>query len=358
MDSHVFDIILIILAVVILLHLFYNNSLFVSSVRDSNEHMSHNKRNATNTDIKMRNDAEYRDNGTRGIDRTKPSKKWYHVANKIVDNAKTKKTSKKVNNTKSKKTSKKVNKYFDNEKNNEKNNDKNYDLTFGSDYEGRLTSDPYEVDMQKHPETMDHKGFDNNNPNEKYEDVNGKSCTLAERSANMKRYIRDYVLDGKSQCECVVDKSKSDFTRNEVDEYRDQQIEFRNKTYGTSAPAVDPVDKMNTITMQGGIKGNNQTIADFYDNIVGGSHNKRISNLNGPGFIMGSSIPTNKCVEPPHIDTTSGIPQGFYTGSANAGGKYFMRDNWMYNNENPNNGGALFDGIQGEDPMLNIQRML
>ena len=37
---------------------------------------------------------------------------------------------------------------------------------------------------------------------------------------------------------------------------------------GTSAPAIDPVDKMNIINMEGGFKGQGQTIADVYDKIV------------------------------------------------------------------------------------------
>jgi hypothetical protein len=58
------------------------------------------------------------------------------------------------------------------------------------------------------------------------------------------------------------------------------------------------------------------------------------------------------------IDANSGIPQGYYTNNANNSGRYMMRDNWMYGGENPNNGGMLFDGIYGDDQMMNYDRMI
>lgn len=86
---------------------------------------------------------------------------------------------------------------------------------------------------------------------------------------NVKDYIRNNVLDGKSQCFCVSDKSKAKFTRYDVDKYREQQLKFQGEMiYGTSAPAIDPVDKMNIINMENGIKGDGKTIADVYDTIV------------------------------------------------------------------------------------------
>jgi len=86
---------------------------------------------------------------------------------------------------------------------------------------------------------------------------------------DVKEYIRNKVLNGDSQCYCVTDKSKSEFTRTDVDEYREQQLKFKSEMInGTSAPAIDPVDKMNIIKMEGWFKGQGQTIADVYDNIV------------------------------------------------------------------------------------------
>jgi hypothetical protein len=224
-------------------------------------------------------------------------------------------------------------------------------LVFQDTYTDKVTSDPYEANMPKYPPTF---GDPIKYSDEKYVDVLGNTCSVGEDKLDINRYIRDFVLDGNAQCGCVVDKSKSIFTRDEVDEYREKHIQFRDKINGTSALAEDPVDKMNRITLEGGIKAEGQTIADFYDKLV----NPQISNRNGPGFVLGSPLPSDKCVRPPRFDASSGIPQGFYTERANNGGNYMVRDNWMYNNENPNNGGIFYDGISGQDPMIENDRLL
>jgi hypothetical protein len=233
-------------------------------------------------------------------------------------------------------------------------------LMFADNYEGRLTSDPFDADsVQVNMSGIDTGGFLNNNPFEELKDVNGNSCELDEETAHLKKYIREYVLDGKDQCFCAVDLSKSEFTRDEIDKYREQQLEFRDKIYGTSEIVNDAVDKMNEISMTG-IKAKNKSIADFYDSIVENEYDRkgepiptdRVSDLNGSGFIMGTSIPTDNCIRPPELDLRSAIPQGNYTQSSNSGGRHFLRDNWMYTNENSNNGGPDFTGIKGSDPML------
>jgi hypothetical protein len=300
-------------------------------------------------------DGVYRDPMTHGIDRTDDSKKWYHVANKLV----TKDTSDSERSSKSDLSLKAVDdlqKIADDqeqarEREKERKGEKRRTdrLVFDDNYEGKLSSDPFDADEVKLPPTF---GPKHKYSEEKYVDVNGNVCTTSETDVDVKRYIRDYVLDGKAQCGCVVDKSKSDFTRDEINEYREKQLQFFDKINGTSQPSEDPVDRMNQITLNGGVKANGQTIAGYYDNIV------RVSNLNGPGFILGTSIPEYKCVDPPNFDGRSGVPQGYYTGDANANGKYMMRDNWMYSNENPNNGGNFFDGIAGYDPMIDNDRMI
>lgn len=235
-------------------------------------------------------------------------------------------------------------------------------LLFADNYEGRLTSDPFDADaVQVNRSGLDMKGFLGNNPFESVKDIKGNKCNLDPESENLKRYIREYVLNGRDQCYCATDPSKSEFTRDEIDRYREQQIEFRDKTYGTSKDFEDPVDKMNEISMTG-IKAQNQSIANFYDSIVENKFDRqlkggyklthRVGNLDGPGFIMGTSIPSDDCVRSPEFDLKSAIPTGYYTQSANSGGRYFLRDDIMYTNENPNNGGADYTGIRGNDPML------
>lgn len=233
-------------------------------------------------------------------------------------------------------------------------------LVFADNYEGRLTSDPFDADaVQVNRSGLDMKGFLGNNPFEELKDVNGNACNLDPEMTGLKRYIREYVLDGKDQCFCATDPSKSEFTRDEIDRYREQQIEFRDKINGTSEIPFDAVDKMNEITITG-IKAKNQSIANFYDSVVENQYDRkgqekpsrRVNNLDGSGFIMGTSIPTDNCITPPELNLDAAIPTGSYTQSANSGGRHFLRDNWMYTNENPNNGGIDYNGIGASDPML------
>lgn len=235
-------------------------------------------------------------------------------------------------------------------------------LVFADNYEGRLTSDPFDADaVQVNMSGLSMRGFLGNNPFEAVKDSSGNKCSLDPEAENLKRYIREYVLDGRDQCYCATDPSKSEFTRDEIDRYREQQIEFRDKTYGTSKDFEDAVDKMNEVTLTG-IKAKNQSIANFYDSIVenkfdhqlkgGYKLTHRVGNLDGPGFIMGTTIPSDDCIKPPQFDLNAAIPTGSYTQSANSGGRYYLRDNLMYTNENPNNGGPDSTGLRGNDPML------
>jgi len=235
-------------------------------------------------------------------------------------------------------------------------------LVFADNYEGRLTSDPFDADaVQVNMSGMNMRGFLGNNPFEAVKDVKGNKCNLDPEMENLKRYIREFVLDGRDQCYCATDPSKSEFTRDEIDRYREQQIGFRDKINGTSRDFEDAVDKMNEVTMTG-IKAKNQSIANFYDSIVENKFDRqlkggyklthRVGNLDGPGFIMGTTIPSDDCVKPPELDLRAAIPTGNYTQTANSGGRFFLRDNFMYTNENPNNGGFDSSGVTGQDPMM------
>lgn len=363
MDSYVLDVILIALAIVVLLHLFYNGqsqknqnnqnkassekmAIVTPAIKELTETKNDNINSEKNNIILPEkpthtyDDGIYRDNGTIGMDRTDCTKKWYHYANRLVTDNNSDQSRQDINREAIECL------MLSGKKNKGR-------LVFEDTYTEKVTSDPFEANMTKHPPTFGHftKYSD-----EKYVDVLGNVCSVGEDKLDINRYIRDFVLDGNAQCGCVVDKSKSDFTRDEVDEYREKQIQFRDKINGTSALAVDPVDKMNMITIEGGVKANGQTIADYYDNLVGtGSYQ---AEKQGPGFILGSPIPSNRCVRPPTFDAMSGVPQGYYTKEANNGGKYITRDNWVYNNENPNNGGVFYDGISGQDPMIESDRMI
>ena len=275
------------------------------------------KRKKHNKKLKNYDDGVYRDPGTSGLDRMDNSKPWYHVVNRLVTNDRTRDhytcddtdssdSSDSTNNDKTDKNTQKyikslrdhirsnkekysnlnINQYKNNE--NDENNEKiknnkcrtkhniKKKLVFDDNYEGVLTWRDMNRE-QKFPTCAEQlqKCNDVNAVNadayaDDYVDVFGVPCSTAKSSCAVKEYIRNVVLDGNTQCGCVVDKSKSDFTRDEVNEYRESQLRFRDKINGTSSPAIDPVDRINLITLHEGIKARGQTIADVYDNIITG----------------------------------------------------------------------------------------
>jgi hypothetical protein len=155
------------------------------------------------------------DNKIIGLDKT--DKKWYHITNRLVTN---------------------------------QGDILNNKIIFDDNYNGNIEKNIKSIELDRREKNTTKKQKNNN-------------------KFDVKEYIRNNVLNGKSQCFCVTDKSKSEFTKKDVDTYREQQLIFQGEMiYGSSAPAIDPVDKMNIINMEGGIKGNGQSIADIYDNIV------------------------------------------------------------------------------------------
>lgn len=358
MQLQIFDIVLISFAIVILLHLFYNKSLFDNKY----EHMTINDL-CIDPPCTNLHDPIPQIPDRSGLDETHPDVlPWYHVTNRLLNESEI--PINKIYNKRECESDDKVNITVTND-NKLKLCKKSYNILFGDNYEGRLTSDPFEAGIKKVPETFDLDAFDLNNKNELYIDKYGNTCPTNEHTKNMKRYIREYVLDGKQSCECAIDKSKSEFTRDEIDDYRDAQIEFRNKLYGSSAPAEDPVDKMNHIVVDGGIrmiKGTGKKISEFYDDLVTCNYDdstKKISNLNGPGFVHGSSLPNSNCVKPPILDMEGTVPTAYHMNGIGQD-RHFVRDNWRYNNENPNNGGVMYNGLRGTDPLsdLNVHRVI
>jgi hypothetical protein len=164
--------------------------------------------------------------------------------------------------------------------NNLDNNKSGKKLVFNDNYDGKLSSNPFDAHEFKimskyYPDSKLNdkiKAF-NQASNQTYTDVYGNENTTGQSDVDVKKYIRDVVLNGNADCECVVDKSQSSesvFTRKEIDEYREQALQFHTKINGSSAPTEDPTDRMNLINLKEGIRAKGQTIADVYDNIIGG----------------------------------------------------------------------------------------
>lgn len=181
---------------------------------NKNEKMENTKNN------KIYGDGTYRDQNTCGLDKTMSSKKWYHYTNRLTNN----------------------NKIYETGSDNIKKK-----LTFHDKYNGEQCN--------KQPNIIKPVEYNDN--------------SFKESDNFVHKYIKENVLDGKLECECIDDKTQSKSTRQEINDYYDNFIEFRDKIYASSDPAIDVVDKMNIITMNEGIHSNEQTIADVYDKLVG-----------------------------------------------------------------------------------------
>lgn len=255
-----------------------------------------NKKNYSNRRINQKHDNEYRDEGTCGIDRTTKNKKWYHVANRLVDDDEQLYTKSKYDyRNKIKKRKCKNNKNNKNNKNSkircdsqnvcnqDEKNCKIKDIVFNDYYEGGSFNDLLKTDDSIDLDKTDKTNFDKvdddfceERDNEKLTTMDGTLCNVKQQTKDLKKYLREVVLDGRDQCFCANDKTKAEFTRTDADNYRESQIRFRNKIWESSAPVADPVDKENEIRLQGGFVGKGETIADVHDSLV---HNK--STING-----------------------------------------------------------------------------
>lgn len=86
---------------------------------------------------------------------------------------------------------------------------------------------------------------------------------------NTKRYLRNYVLNGRKYCDgSSYDENRNTFARKDIDSYREKQLEFRDMVYGTSMNADDAVDQMALIALEGGFDPNGQTISNVYDRMT------------------------------------------------------------------------------------------
>src|SRR5579872_963681 len=166
MDSYIFNIVLITLVVVIILHLTYNNSLFSSHhnknvSKEPMTNMSISPSCVTDKNLKLYDDGVYREPGTYGLDRTADPKNWYHVANKLVTEDEivdfyvdTDKSDidKAIRSLKKHKKNNKYNKHCKYNKQDKKNKDKRCcknRLFFGDNYDGKIKSESFDEILAK-----------------------------------------------------------------------------------------------------------------------------------------------------------------------------------------------------------------
>jgi hypothetical protein len=190
-----------------------------------------------------------------------------------------------------------------------------------------------------------------------YNDIIMGECKLDKKSQEIKEFLRDKVLNGYLDCECVTDATKSEATRDEIDRYREQQLRFRDKIYGTSNDAFDPVDKMNELTMTG-ITSNGQRVSDVSDAILRNQYNalhneQNSKSLHDMGLVLNESLYSMDNIEyPDHqaffknaLSNGNGPIDGKFYGTTTKGERHMLRDNWMYNNK-PHANGGLEPGIR------------
>lgn len=244
-----------------------------------------NKKNKSNRRKNQKHDNEYRDEGTCGLDRMTKDKKWYHTANRLVEedeeiytDSKHKYRNKNKKNINIKKSSNKIRCDSQNICDRDEKKCKIKDIVFNDYYEGGSFNDLLKTDDSIDLDKTNKTNFSNTDndfceerDNEKMTNMNGNICDIKQKTKDLKKYLREVVLDGKDQCFCATDKSKAEFTRTDADNYRETQIRFRDKLWHSSNPVADPVDKENEIRLQGGYVGNGETIADVYDSMT---HNK------------------------------------------------------------------------------------
>jgi len=207
---------------------------------------------------------------------------------------------------------------------------------------------------------------DINNPTKIYkisEDNYKANCPVPSGTENTKRYLRDYVLNGRKYCDCLpVEKDHEESTRKEVDNYREKQLEFRDQINGTSMKTDDVVDQMAMINLKGGFNANGQMISDVYDQMTSNTRGQRVGKLDGPGFVSGTSTGSNQCVRSPMLNTSGPIIEANYISevpkTGMMGGKYYQNYESMYDQDGVSNGNKFYDQIYANDQMFDNMPMI
>ena len=78
------------------------------------------------------------------------------------------------------------------------------------------------------------------------------------------KYMK-YVTDSRPRCICLPDKCGGEFSNDEIDGYRNSQIDFHSKINGTSKAGYDAVDKINMYDEKCVL---GEKIGDVYDKLV------------------------------------------------------------------------------------------
>lgn len=160
-----------------------------------------------------------------------------------------------------------------------------------------------------------------------------KTCPLMGTVFENDRYIKEFVLGGKYDCNNNAEEKN--FTRAEILNYHNSMFDF-NEQINNSSSGVDVVDKINQLYTSGNneLAGcGNKKISDVFDGLTQSMIDKKKKCAN-PG-----------CLIPPIMDQQTKMV-GYV---ADSGMGKFIKHGLMFEDDNVNNGGKFYDDVEGSD---------
>jgi hypothetical protein len=180
--------------------------------------------------------------------------------------------------------------------------------------------------------------YDEDSMTDEITGINGKTPNYVEckNCEYDNTYSREFFLNNEMPCPI----QPINYTDNELQNYRDDFFNFRNKTYQTSH-GVDAIDILNEKILAGegefGVNKNmkkGQKISEIYDGMMASQYQR--PDIQNPNTIHGQ----------PNYDEISMAPRFKMNGG---NGAYYTKDSWLYKNDRIMNGGEFYDGITGSD---------
>ena len=150
------------------------------------------------------------------------------------------------------------------------------------------------------------------------------ACMVNGMDINNDRYVREFVLGGKYNCTPDVQ-----YTREDTQKYQDDFFKFNERINFSTNQDVTHVDKLNETNNDiSGFFG--KKMSDVYNELTGVCQEKKDKCVN------------KNCLIPPTIDT-------FLKGGSYSSEGSFKKYNYMYEDDNENNGGKFYDNIEASD---------
>lgn len=149
------------------------------------------------------------------------------------------------------------------------------------------------------------------------------ACRLRENELKTDYYIDKFLVNNPERCP---------LPQQTIKEFNRDFFKFRDYTHNNSSIALDSVDKITNMILDGELsqaKNNqNKKIKDIFDDLT-----------------VNNNLYTKKCVRIPYFDNalSDGDNTNFITGM------YNTRDNWMYENESQLNGAQVANNLYPHD---------